>query len=137
MAALLLVKKVEIHDEFSDVSISPKSEMMILADVRSYNPEILRGNHEYIYNVQMKKSDIVEYNVQIPQQLADKMDEIEDAQPLHVELPRVEVEYKDGKIKDFFFFNDAQAQNFIDTLEKELEDFFKNYGSYVAVVQKD
>ncbi len=139
MAALLKAKIVKIPDnDYGDREmISEDSTMLILADIRSFNPEIQHGGHEYVYNIPLTKSFAEKHNVFIHENWKENWDKMEDDQLIHTELPHVIIIHKDRTQEDLFFFNDVDAQNFLDALETELDDFYENYGSYVASVQKD
>lgn len=138
MAALLKVNIVQIpdHDYGEREHIKPSSTMLILADIRKFNPEIQHGGHEYVYNVPTTKAFAIEHEVYINPNWKENFDKMSEDQIIHTELPHVLITNKDGSVDELFFFNFIDAQNFLDALEKELNDFYENYGSYVASVQK-
>jgi len=141
MSALLKVEKIKIPEEdytynqLETVNIETDYKTLILAEIRSFNPEVQTGRHEWVYNFPVTKKMFAEHNIPIHDHLVEKWDEIDDNQVLPMQLPYVQIFYKDGNTEEFFFFTEKKAQDCLDSLERELEDFYKNYGSYVAMVQ--
>lgn len=110
---------------FSEISEKPSFKTYFQHAISVVNDNTVKEYNLILADYQQTKEDLKE----VPEALQEMM-----LSEKKVLFPAVKV-LIDKKEEIFYFISEVNAQNFVDTLKQELEDFYTNYTDYVKILK--